>query len=256
MPTTVPTLALMAGLLLGSASWGQTSSPVTVAEVATLLRAGIPSASIVPLIDLRGGPDLITDEDLEQVTAAGGTDALLQKLARLHEGHQKLRHLAELFDIYEDRNAGLSFLYPKGWSTSPTEEEGRYGISILEYPERGQGWFATPRLFVWVQQGTPFSPVADPELGRRIANIMFRRFRNAKMAPKAFTVGLENVGRRPATEYRFEAKDPVLHFEGHVVLRTQAGKDGRIVAVVLTCGIGDLDRVWPLFDEVARSISP
>jgi len=233
----------------------QSANPVATDEIMALLRAGVPSAEVAALVTRRGAPEMVTEGDLKAVEAAGGSKKLMSVLARRHEAHTELRRLAMNFDTWSHEGAGVTLIHPRAWLVSRKVENDRALISIQRDPEGERIWFRTPRLFVWVQRGTPFPQSSEPELAAKIARLVARRLGGAGMDPRAQVTGRGKLSGQTCPEHSMTATVPRVEFHGTMVVRTRVLDDGTVVTAGYTCSIGDEDTTRKLFDEFANTLA-
>lgn len=233
----------------------QRSTSIATDEILVLLRAGVSPAEVEGLVARRGGPRAVTEADLEAVRAAGGTDATLAVLARRLEAHATLRRLARTHDTWSHEGAGVSLIHPRHWIVSPTIGSDSALVTIQRDAAGPRSWFRTPRIFVWVQRGTPFPRSSQPELAGKVARLISKRLESAGMEPRGFAAGLGEIAGESCPEHRLTATVPRLEFDGTLLIRTRVLLDGTVVSIGYSCSQGDEESVKKLFGDVADSIA-
>ncbi|MAG57487.1 MAG: hypothetical protein CMJ83_14440 [Planctomycetes bacterium] len=243
-------------LVLVSVPSAAQAKTLTVDEVLTLLKAGVPSTDVLALLERRGGPTGVVEGDLDAARSAGAKDPLISHLGDRLKSLVKLRALAAAYDVFENRKWGVSLLHPKGWVLSPLQQsEDSWFLSIQREAAPASAWFKTARLFVWIQKGTSLPARAQPEIARKMVAVISRRLRAAGMEPGDPRTSLAMLGRQAAPEYQLRATMPHQRFKGTLTLRTRVLADGTVVCAGFACSDGELPTTRPLFEELARSLS-
>jgi len=227
---------------------------VTMDEIVGLLAAGVSSPEVHELLERRGPPTGIIEGDIQRVEEFGAGEALLAQLGRQLDIHRRLLELAEDFEVLRDPVAGVSLLHPRGWVVSPERSHDAWFLTVEREAARPAAWFQVPRLFVWVQRGTPMPRRAQPEIGRKIQQLVLARLSRAGMKPRKLHAGMGLLSGQPAPQHSLRAEVPELRFQGQLVLRSLVLPGGTVVCAGFTCAQWDLDATRAAFEELARTL--
>lgn len=258
--TGVLPLASALFLLIGPA-FAQTDerSAVEVKEVLVLLRAGVPSDSILESFDRRAEPTVVTEQDLDRVTAAGGSRELIRRLTIRLETFQRLEQLARAFQVHTEPASGLQFFVPREprpWEVD-VERKGKMTlISMKPDAESGKGWFEQPRILIMMIENTRFPAKAGDAVAERLGALARRHLGVGGFRPGIATTGFADVAGGVGREVRMPLRAPGTGFEGVLGLRTRILDDGTVICTALAASRDAFEDVVPRFGEITRALEP
>jgi hypothetical protein len=224
------------------------------ADVVLLLEIGVGESEIIAFADARGGLEPVDSASFAAIEAAGAGEALRARLVRLEPDFGELSTLAKTCDVFADRESGVSFVHPSGWSVTRTGREG--GGTVFRIAPRSAGEpraFLTPCVFLFLQEESGLVPEAvEPALGE-IRRLVMRRLRDAGIRAHPEAAGPRRFLGAPRETFRLEA---AVGGGGAGVLELALVVDGsgRAAGIGFTAPAGDRAAATEAFERVAKSV--
>ncbi|HYC79319.1 MAG TPA: hypothetical protein VEI02_17000 [Planctomycetota bacterium] len=240
-------------LLRWVATWCATFAPdpLTAAEAAVLLYAGVPEAEVVDAASRFGGFAQTDEEGRDVLKAAGATDDLIDRLFVSEPTLRRLRRLSESFEPYW-RGETLSTLVPRGWRTDELPGA-RDGVVIRFTPPAAAPSALGPALFVFVQPRSGLAYEAAEAVADALAVRMADRLEAADLRPRATVEGSVRLLGAPADVRVLRGVRGAAAFEIGVAFRLD--RDGRAVGVGYLAAPSVRDEVRSLFEDVAAALA-
>jgi hypothetical protein len=222
-------------------------------DLVLLLEIGVGESEIIAYADVRGGFEPIDAEHWAVLESLGAGERLRARLVRREPDFGELSSLAKTSEVFQDRESGVSFVHPAGWTVSRTQRG--HGAIAYRITPRSAGEprvFLTPCVFLFVQPDSGLVPEAvEPALGE-VRRMVLRRLRDAGMRPVAAeSESAPFLGGKRET-FRVEAAVDGSGV-GALELALIVDPRGKAAGVGYTAPAGDAASTAEAFERVAKS---
>lgn len=238
-------------LLLAAAPSGPGLSP---ADLVLLLEIGVAESEIIGYADRLGGFEAVDPGSWAALESLGAGERLRSRLVRTLPDFGELSALAKTSEVFQDREAGVSFVYPAGWAVARApREKGRITYRIAPRSAGEPRVFMTPCVFLFVQDEAGLVPEAvEPALGE-VRRMVVRRLRDAGLRPSFAPGGTTTLLGGPRDTFRVEAAVDGGEI-GVLELALLVDERGRAAGIGYTAPAGDRSSTADAFERIAKSV--
>lgn len=249
-----PIVAFCLAMVLVADATGQDGGrEVTVEEVVTLLKVGVPAGAVLDLVQRRGAEGLATEAQLAKAKRLGAAPDLLDLLAHRTNRIRAIRELAARYERYDLPDSRLRLLVPVKWTRVLRRHS--HGSLLLLRPEGAvsKRWMETPTVFLLQIKGTPWPASASKEAATKVAEILLHHVVRHRVPVRLRREADGRLGGPLVPQWRLEVRDPERRYDGTLVFRTRIWADGSLSIIGFAAGVGADDLPRRILDDIARS---